>query len=106
MANDEQEIAILSQKGMCIKFNVTDVRETGRVTRGVTAIRFKEDGEESDIYIGITHVEDKLNYYVHDWRSPICSMFYDFETGPAYYKDTKNRIDGEIIRKRKYIIKN
>ena len=42
---------------------------------------FKEEGseEEDNIYIGITHVEDKLDYYVHDWRSPICSMFYDYE---------------------------
>ena len=23
--------------------------------------------------------EDKNKYYVHDWRSPICSLFYDYE---------------------------
>lgn len=46
---DESEVAphgqmllVATKKGMCIKFNVTDVRETGRVTRGVTAIKFKE----------------------------------------------------------------
>lgn len=38
------------------------------------------DGRQN-IYIGITHVEDNLNYYVHDWRSPICSLFYDYELG-------------------------
>lgn len=37
--------------------------------------------DRQNIYIGITHVEDNLNYYVHDWRSPICSLFYDYELG-------------------------
>lgn len=40
-----QMILVATKKGMCIKFNVSDVRETGRVTRGVTAIKFKEDGD-------------------------------------------------------------
>ncbi|NLK66758.1 MAG: DNA gyrase subunit A [Campylobacteraceae bacterium] len=40
-----QMILVATKKGMCIKFNVTDVRETGRVTRGVTAIKFKEEGD-------------------------------------------------------------
>ena len=70
------------------------------------SIRFKDNEGEEDIYIGITHIEDKLNYYVHDWRSPICSMFYDFETGPAYYKAPAGIIKGEITRKRQYIIED
>lgn len=37
-----QMLLVATKKGMCIKFNVSDVRETGRVTRGVTAIKFKE----------------------------------------------------------------
>lgn len=40
-----QMILVATKKGMCIKFNVSDIRETGRVTRGVTAIKFKEDGD-------------------------------------------------------------
>ena len=72
------------------------------------SIRFKEEGseEEDNIYIGITHVEDKLDYYVHDWRSPICSMFYDYETGPASYKAPSGIIKGNIIKKRQYIIED
>ena len=34
--------------------------------------------EENEVYIGITHVtDDKNKYYVHDWRSPICNLFYE-----------------------------
>ncbi|WP_300702509.1 DNA gyrase subunit A [uncultured Campylobacter sp.] len=39
-------IFIATKKGMCIKFPLASVREIGRVSRGVTAIRFKEKGDE------------------------------------------------------------
>ena len=101
MAESDLQVSIMQSKGNYLQrlFRIQNKPYFG-------SIRFKESDEESDIYIGITHVEDKLNYYVHDWRSPICSMFYDFETGPAYYKAPMGRIDGEITRKRQYIIEN
>ncbi len=37
---------VVTKKGMCIKFNMSDAREIGRVSRGVTAVRFKEEGDE------------------------------------------------------------
>ena len=40
-----QYLFILTKKGMCIRFPVTDVREIGRTARGVTGIRFKVDGD-------------------------------------------------------------
>lgn len=101
MAESDLQVSIMQNKGNYLQrlFKIQNKPYFG-------SIRFKEDDEEIDIYIGITHVEDKLNYYVHDWRSPICSMFYDFETGPAYYKAPMGRIEGEITRKRQYIIDN
>ncbi|AJC86589.1 DNA gyrase subunit A [Campylobacter sp. RM16704] len=36
----------VTKKGMCIKFPLAKVREIGRVSRGVTAIKFKEKGDE------------------------------------------------------------
>lgn len=101
MAESDMQVAIMQGKGNYLQklFRVQNKPYFG-------SIRFKDDDEESDIYIGITHVEDKLNYYVHDWRSPICSMFYDFETGPAYYKAPMGIIEGEVTRKRQYIIEN
>lgn len=99
MAESDLQVTIMQSRGNYLQklFRVQNKPYFGM-------IRFKEDGNESDIYIGITHVEDNLEYYVHDWRSPICSMFYDFETGPASYESPGGKIEGEITRKRQYII--
>ena len=71
------------------------------------SIVFKDSNEKDEVYIGITHVTDeKNNYYVHDWRSPICSLFYDYEVGPCEYNAPEGKIKGEITRKRQYTIKD
>ena len=101
MAESDLQVSIMQSKGNYLQrlFRVQNKPYFGM-------IKFKENNEEEEIYIGITHVEDKLNYYVHDWRSPICSMFYDYETGPASYKAPAGIIKGEITQKRQYIIEN
>ena len=58
------------------------------------------------IYMGITHVEDDLNYLVHDWRSPICNLYYDYEVGEAKYLAPDGIIEGNLSRKRQYIIED
>lgn len=72
------------------------------------SITFKEKNKENKIYIGITHVEDEENekYLVHDWRAPICSMFYDYELGKAKYLAPEGIIEGEITNKRQFNIKD
>ena len=69
---------------------------------------FQDDQEQNKVYIGITHVEDEENdiYLVNDWRSPICSMFYDYEVGPAKYKAPGGEVEGEILGKRQFNIKD
>ena len=63
---------------------------------------YKHTSPNGKIYIGITHVEDEENdkYLVHDWRAPICSMFYDYETGPCSYTAPGGTYSGELKRKR------
>ena len=72
------------------------------------SITFKNNEGENKIYIGITHVEDEENdkYLIHDWRAPICSMFYDYELGKAEYLAPEGIIRGEITNKRQFTIKN
>ena len=70
---------------------------------------FKEEDEEADsFYIGLSTIEDRDNFdiYVFDWRSPVANMFYDFESGPAYYDTPQRRVTGEIEFTRQYNIKN
>lgn len=46
---------VVTKKGMCIKFHLASVREIGRVSRGVTAIKFKEKNDE---VVGAVFIEN------------------------------------------------
>ncbi len=72
------------------------------------SIVFKDDkGKLFNIYISLTYLkDDKLNNILYDWRSPICSLFYDYETGPCSYKAPGGVFSGELKRKRQYKIEN
>ena len=59
---------------------------------------------DEDIYIGITSVKRDLDYLVYDWRSPICSLFYDYGVGKAQYVAPGGIEKGTISRKRQYKI--
>jgi len=51
---DTRWLFVVTKKGMCIRFPIEDVREIGRVARGVTAIKFKIEG---DFVCGATLIE-------------------------------------------------
>lgn len=59
------------------------------------------------IYVGIASLanEQGLNM-VYDWRAPVSGMFYDYELGPAGYDCGLGRIEGRILLKRQYKIKD
>lgn len=72
-------------------------------------IDFKEDGEEAEsFYIGISTVEneDDFDILVFDWRSPVSTMYYDFEVGRAHYEAPGRTIEGNIEFARQFNIKN
>ena len=73
-------------------------------------IDFQEDGEETEdvIYIGTYAIKNKksFRFYVYDWRSPIASMYYEYELGPTEYEAPAGIIKGYISRKRQYKIAN
>lgn len=102
MSNNDLEIRMMMNKGEYLQklFRVQNKPYFGRVV-------FKNNDSTDDVYIGITHViDDDNNYYVHDWRSPICNLFYDYEVGKASYLAPLGKIDGEITKKRQYTIKD
>ena len=104
MSNNDVEISIMMRRGEYLKklYKIQNKPYFGRI------VFASDDGEQDDIYIGITHVLDDAdyNYYVHDWRSPICSMFYDYELGQAHYEAPEGLISGYILKKRQYTIEN
>ena len=102
MSDNDLEIRMMMNKGEYLQklFKVQNKPYFGRVI-------FKSDNNTDDVYIGITHIiDDENNYYVHDWRSPICNLFYDYEVGKANYLAPMGRIYGEITKKRQYNIKD
>jgi DNA helicase-2/ATP-dependent DNA helicase PcrA len=60
------------------------------------------------IYVGVHHYRDEAarKTLVYDWRAPIASMFYDFETGPASYLAPSGEIAGRITLKRQFRIQD
>jgi DNA helicase II / ATP-dependent DNA helicase PcrA len=69
---------------------------------------FEKDSPHSEmIFIGRSTVEDKSGgFLIYDWRTPLCSMYYGFQTGAASYRAPMGFISGEIVLKRQYEIKN
>ncbi|MFK7691150.1 RNA polymerase recycling motor HelD [Paenibacillus sp. HJGM_3] len=71
-------------------------------------IDFLEQGtsEAEPIYIGKSTVldanEDRV--IVYDWRTPIASMFYDYQLGEAEYEPPAGVIRGTIELKRQFLI--
>ena len=72
------------------------------------SIVFKdEDNRIFNIYLSLTYLKDsKSNNILYDWRSPICSLFYDYETGPCEYTAPGGIFSGELKRKRQYKIED
>jgi len=71
---------------------------------------FRREGKElgMPIYIGVHHFRDEAAHetLVYDWRAPISSMFYDFETGPAHYQAPAGEIAGQLTLKRQMRIRD
>jgi DNA helicase-2/ATP-dependent DNA helicase PcrA len=66
----------------------------------------KDDNFNEKVYIGISSF---INFetgeiYIYDWRSPISSIFYEFEKGPAQYSSPMGIIKGDILFKRQFKI--
>ena len=101
MSDNDLEIYLMQQKGKYFQklYKIQNNPYFG-------SIIFDCDGKKDLIYIGITHLEKDDEYLIHDWRSPICSLFYDFEEGNCFYIAPEGKISGNLDRKRQYKIKD
>ncbi|ROO63129.1 DNA helicase-2/ATP-dependent DNA helicase PcrA [Micromonospora sp. Llam0] len=59
-------------------------------------------------YIGVHNLTDPSTQeiVVHDWRAPVSSLYYDFESGDAHFDAPQGTIHGEITGKRQYKIRD
>lgn len=69
-------------------------------------------GDPLSYYIGLYAFRHERKLHVIDWRSPVGSMFYDFDTGPAYYvtpetlESPAEKIEGSMTLRRQFKIKD
>ncbi|MDM7459314.1 MAG: 3'-5' exonuclease [Paracoccus sp. (in: a-proteobacteria)] len=70
--------------------------------------RRADRNETAAYYVGIHDFRDEETQepWVYDWRAPVSSLFYDFETGPARYEAPSGTIPGEINLKRQFRIRD
>ncbi|ATO27582.1 helicase [Bacillus atrophaeus] len=73
-------------------------------------VDFIEQGDQKpeQVYIGLTSCmdENEERFLVYDWRAPISSLYYNYSPGKAEYEVPGETIEGEIVLKRQFIIKN
>ena len=72
-------------------------------------VDFVEQGETEieKIVIGLYSLEDeKGNLLVHDWRAPVCSLYYDSMPGEVSYDSPSGKILGRMTLKRQYRMEN
>lgn len=69
-----------------------------------SCVKFSGD----EFYFGKLGVKDENGLVIiNDWRAPVASLYYDFETGPAYFLTPEGRkIEGIIENKKQYKIEN
>ncbi len=74
------------------------------------SVTFRFEGEEKGerFYIGIANFSESRGSVplIYDWRAPVSSLFYDYDKGKASYEAPAGQVNGEILDKWQYKIKN
>lgn len=69
-------------------------------------VDFAQSDCTQKIYIGIGNLTKEDKILVVDWRTPVSSLYYDYEIGKASYTANGHVFEGEITLKRQYKIEN
>jgi len=101
LSNNDKEIEDLEMKAKYYKklYKIQNNPYFGKIT-------FEDDEGNKDIYIGLTYLTKDEDNVIYDWRSPICSIFYDYEHGKCSYSAPGGIIEGYLHNKRQFSIEN
>lgn len=69
-------------------------------------IDFQTSSGLQKVYIGLGSIIYNKKVYAVDWRSPIASLYYEYELGDAQYHINDKVIKGALTLKRQYKIEN
>lgn len=74
------------------------------------SVEFQYEGEEvaEDFYIGIGNFAERTGGLplIYDWRAPVSGLFYDYDKGHASYEAPGGMMEGEILSKWQYKIRD
>ena len=101
MSNNDQEIDNLEMKAKYYK-KLYKIQNSPYFAK----IVFESDEGKNDIYIGLTYLTKGTDNIIYDWRSPIASVFYDYEQGQAQYEAPMGIIKGYLHNKRQFTIED
>ena len=101
LSNNDKEIEDLEMKAKYYKklYKIQNNPYFGKIT-------FEDDEGNKDIYIGLTYLTKDNDNVIYDWRSPISSVFYDYEHGKCSYSAPGGIIEGYLHNKRQFTIEN
>ena len=101
LSNNDKEIEDLEMQAKYYKklYKIQNNPYFGKIT-------FEDDEGKKDIYIGLTYLTKNNDNVIYDWRSPISSIFYDYENGKCSYEAPGGTIEGYLHNKRQFTIEN
>ena len=75
---------------------------------GSVEFLYDGDDEAEDFYIGIANFAEQTGTrpLIYDWRAPVSGLFYDYDKGEASYEAPGGIMEGEIVSKWQYKIRN
>ncbi len=101
LSNNDKEIEDLEMKAKYYKklYKIQNSPYFGKIT-------YEDDEGKNDIYIGLTYLTKGDENVIYDWRSPISSIFYDYEQGDCQYEAPGGIIKGYLHNKRQFTIED
>ena len=102
ISNNEQEIDNLEMKAKYYK-KLYKIQNNPYFAK----IVFKNDENiNPNIYIGLTYLTKDNENVIYDWRAPISSIFYDYESGDCEYEAPGGTVKGYLENKRQFTIED
>jgi DNA helicase-2/ATP-dependent DNA helicase PcrA len=96
--------------GVMLRRSLDRVKQLKRLARSAYfgRIDFRETGSHvHPIYIGVSSLtaRETGEHLVFDWRTPVSSVYYDYELGEANYESPAGTVYGEVLLKRHFKVR-
>lgn len=75
---------------------------------GSVEFQYEDEDEADTFYIGIANFAERTGSVplIYDWRAPVSGLFYDYDKGEASYEAPGGWMEGEILSKWQYKIRD